>query len=127
MIDYVGMAKEVAKALEEDNKLFSEFVSNYSEVNLLDKNIRRGIAGKIDEVEYEDYFYRFFNSDYSFDAIYNLDLDLSDCYIDDVNIKDYSVYLARDDEGIDWLPVIFIKEFWDFYFDYISKKRENEK
>ena len=125
MIDYVGMAKEVAKALEKDNKLFSEFVSNYSEVSLLDENIRRGIAGKIDEVEYEDYFYRFFNSNYSFDAIYNLDL--NDCYIDDVNIKNYSVYLARDDEGIDWLPVIFIKEFWDFYFDYISKKKENEK
>lgn len=127
MINYGKMAKEVAKVLKEDNKLFSEFVSNYSEVMLLDVDIRREIARNIDEADNEDYIYRFFNSDYSFNDIYDTCLDFEN-YIDGINSNDYSVFLRNDcdnEEGT-WLPIIFIKEFWDFYFDYINKKKESE-
>lgn len=125
MINYGEMAKEVAKAIKKNSELFDRFVSNYSEINLLDRDIRGNIIVAIDESRSSDYFYKFFNSDYSFD---DLDLELGEYYIDDINAGDYSVFLKNDcDEGGTWLPVIFIKEFWDFYFDYINKKKESGK
>lgn len=125
MINYGEMAKEVAMAIKENSELFDRFVSNYSEITLLDNNIRGNIIVAIDESRSSDYFYRFFNSDYSSD---DLDLELGEYYIDDINAGDYSVFLKNDcDEGGTWLPVIFIKEFWDFYFDYINKKKESGK
>lgn len=126
MINYGKMAKEVVKVLKEDNKLFSEFVSNYSAVMLLDRDIRKEIAGNIDEAENEDYIYRFFNSEYPTDILYNFTAD--EYYIDNYENSDYSVFLNNDcDEDGGWLPVIFLEEFWDFYFDYTNKKEESEK
>lgn len=126
MIDYVEMAKEVVKALEENKKLFSDFVSNYSEITLLDTTIREGIANIIDEAGISKTCYSFFGTEYDTFVIYCSTM--NKCYINDFDIFDYSLFLISDSgEDRAWIPIIFIKEFWDFYFDYISKKRENEK
>lgn len=126
MIDYEGMAKEVVKALEENNKLFKEFIFNYPEVTILNKDICKRIAENTNTNEDCEFYYRFFNTEYSIDFLGNFATNTK-YIIDQVDIDDYSVFLTQDIEDVDWLPVIFIKEFWDFYFDYISKKRENEK
>ena len=126
MIDYVGMAKEVMKALGEDNKLFNEFVFNYSEATILNMDICKRIAKNINTNEDCDFYYCIFNTKCSIDFLGNFATNTK-YIIDHDDIDDYSVFLTQDNGDVDWLPVIFIKEFWDFYFDYISKKRENEK
>lgn len=126
MINYAEKVEEVVKALEENKKLFNDFVSNYSEVTLLGTEIREEIANVIDEAAIDETDYSFFGTEYDTYILYQFTM--NEYYIDDFEISDYSVLLKKNhDEGGDWLPVVFIKEFWDFYFDYISKKRENEK
>lgn len=39
---------------------------------------------------------------------------------------DYSVYLAHDEGCGVWLPIIFIREFWDFYSNYDHNIKEEE-
>lgn len=52
--------------------------------------------------------------------------------ISDYDENDHSIYLTRDDDSDDsdgvWLPVIFIREFWDFYsnYDHTIKEEETE-
>ena len=126
MINYAEKVEEVVKALEENKKLFKEFIFNYPEVTILNKDICKKIAKNTNTNEDCEFYYRFFNTEYSVDFLGNFATNTK-YIIDHIDIDDYSVFLTQDDKDVDWLPVIFIKEFWDFYFNYISKKRENEK
>lgn len=126
MTNYTEKIKEIVKALEENEKLFRNFISSYSEITLLGTEIREKIANVIDEAGIDETCYSFFGTEYDTYILYQFTM--GKYYIDDFEISDYSVLLKENhDKGGDWLPVVFIKEFWDFYFDYISKKRENEK
>lgn len=42
--------------------------------------------------------------------------------------NDHSVYLTHDGAGGVWLPIIFIREFWDFYsnYDHTIKEEKTE-
>ena len=95
------------KVLEENKKLFRDFVSNYSEgVTLLGTEIREEIANVIDEAGITETCYSFFGTKYDINIIYQFTMD--EYYIDDFEISDYSLLLKNDcDEGEDWLPVIF--------------------
>lgn len=125
MIDYVKMAKEVAKAIKEDDKLFSEFVSNYSEVMLLDKGICEKIVEIINTNGDCEFYYCLFNTEYDVDFLKNFATNTK-YIIDHVDEYDYSVYLTQDGEDVEWMPVIFIKEFWDFYSNYDHTIKEEE-
>lgn len=128
MINYGEMAKDVVKAIKENSELFDRFVSNYSEITLLNDEDRMDILVSIDEAQtpLEDYFYKIFNADYTADEICNLNAE--EYYIDNFNRNYYSLYLKYNEDVVGrWMPIIFIKEFWDFYFDYINKKKEDEK
>lgn len=126
MINYGKMAKEVAKVLKEDNKLFSEFVSNYSEVMLLDRDTCERIVKSINTKGNYEFYYYFFNTAYGFDFLNNFATN-TEYIIDHIDEDDYSVYLTQGGKDVEWIPVIFIKEFWDFYFDYINEKKESGK
>lgn len=128
MINYGEMAKDVVKAIKENSELFDRFVSNYSEITLLNDEDRMDILVSIDEAQTPlgDYFYKIFNADYTADEICNLNAE--EYYIDNFNRNYYSLYLKYNEDVVGrWMPIIFIKEFWDFYFDYINKKKEDEK
>lgn len=126
MINYGKMAKEVAKAIKENSELFDKFVSNYSEITLLNDEDRGDILVVVDESPLADYLYKIFNDDYTADDICTLDDE--EYYIDNFDRNHYSLYLKNNDDVVGgWMPIIFVKEFWDFYFDYINKKEEGEK
>lgn len=128
MINYGEMAREVANAIKENSELFDRFVSNYSEITLLNDEDRMDILVSIDEAQTPlgDYFYKIFNADYTADEICNLNAE--EYYIDNFDRNYYSLYLKYNEDVVGrWMPIIFIKEFWDFYFDYINKKKEDEK
>ena len=40
----------------------------------------------------------------------------------DYDDEDNSVYLTHDEDKFYWISIIFIKEFWDFYSNYINEK-----
>lgn len=125
MINYVEKMEEVVKVLEENKKLFRDFVSNYSEVTLLGTEIREEIASIIDEAGITETCYSFFGTEYDTSIIYQFTMD--EYYIDDCEISDYSLLLKNDcDEGGDWLPVVFIKEFWEFWEFYNNFMNGNE-
>lgn len=128
MINYGEMTREVAKAIKENSELFNRFVSNYSEITLLNDEDKMNILVVIDEAQTPlgDYFYKIFNADYTADEICNLDVEKY--YIDNFDRNYYSLYLKYSENVVGrWIPIIFIKEFWDFYFDYINKKKEDGK
>ena len=126
MINYGEMAKEVAKALKKDDKLFNEFVSNYSKVMLLDRDICERIVKNINTNGDCEFHYCFFNTEYDVGFL-KVFATNTEYIIDQIDEYDYSVFLTQDNEDVEWIPVIFVKEFWDFYFDYINKKKESEK
>ena len=126
MINYVEKMEEVVKVLEENKKLFRDFVSNYSEVTLLGTEIREEIASVIDEAGITETCYSFFGAEYDTSIIYQFTMD--EYYIDDCEISDYSLLLKNDcDESGDWLPVVFIKEFWEFYDNFMNGNENKNK
>lgn len=69
------------------------------------------------------------NSEYyqalNFEAFSDIEKYYTNDYCDK---NDHSIYLTHDGDGGVWLPVIFIREFWDFYSNYnhTIKKEETE-
>lgn len=126
-MNYAKKTEEIVKVLEENKKLFRNFVSNYSEgVTLLGTEIREEIANVIDEAGITETCYSFFGTEYDISIIYQFTMD--EYYIDDFEISDYSLLLKKDrDEGGDWLPVIFIKEFWEFYNNFMNENENKNK
>lgn len=125
-MNYAKKTEEIVKVLEENKKLFHDFVSNYSEVTLLGTEIREEIANVIDEAGIDETCYRFFDTEYDTSIIYQFTMD--EYYIDDFEISDYSLLLKNDcDEGGDWLPVFFIKEFWEFYNNFMNESENKNK
>lgn len=46
--------------------------------------------------------------------------------IEDYDENDHSIYLTHDEDGDVWLPIIFIREFWEFYSNYNHTVKEEE-
>ena len=46
--------------------------------------------------------------------------------IKDYDEDDHSIYLTHDEDGGAWLPIIFIREFWEFYSNYNHTVKEEE-
>lgn len=46
----------------------------------------------------------------------------------DYDENDHSIYLTHDEDDGEWLPIIFIREFWEFYsnYDHTIKEEETE-
>lgn len=72
-----------------------------------------------------------FNHEYEYYQVLNFKdfSDIEKYYIIKYYDKDdHSVYLTHDEVGGVWLPIIFIREFWDFYsnYDHTIKEEETE-
>ena len=127
MIDYAEMTKEVMNSLEENKMLFKDFVSEHSEVTLLETEILEEIGNVLNEgIEINGNYYSFFGSLYDSYTIYQFTMD--SYYIDDIDISDCSLLIKNDcDADGEWIPIIFIKEFWDFYSVYMTGSRKEIK
>lgn len=109
-------------------KAVDSFISNVPEVTGLDREAVEEIGKIVGCASCGKGCYNIFGVVYSLDYISNF-LDSRDCYyIDDIDINQLSVYLKHDcDEDGEWIPIIFIKEFWDFYSVYIAGSRKETK
>ena len=109
-------------------KAVNSFISNVPEVTGLDRGTVEEIGKIIGHVSCNKGCYDIFGIVYNFDYVSNF-LDSRDCYyIDDIDISQLSVYLKYDcDEDGEWIPIIFIKEFWDFYSVYMTGSRKEIK
>lgn len=109
-------------------KAVDSFISNVPEVTGLDRKTIREIGKIIGCPSCSKGCYDIFGIVYNFDYVSNF-LDSRDCYyIDDTDINQLSVCLKYDyDEDGEWIPIIFIKEFWDFYSVYIAGSRKETK
>lgn len=107
-------------------KVINNFVSNASEVTGLDKKTLEEVGKIIGSESSIEKCYYIFGTLYNLDYINNF-LDSRDCYyIEDID--ELHLYLKYDcDEDGEWIPIIFIKEFWDFYSVYMTGNRKENK
>ena len=109
-------------------KAINSFISNTPQITGLDEETIEEI-GKI--IGYEstikDCWY-IFGIMYNLKDVSNLLNDRDYYYIGYIDISELSVYLKydREVEG-QWIPIIFIKEFWDFYSVYTAGNRKETK
>lgn len=130
-----GIAESAKKFLDDINKnrdmvikAINSFISNVPEVTGLDEKMIKEVGEIIGNKSSIEGCYYIFGDLYSFEYIYNF-LNSRDCYyINDIDTNELSVYLKYDcDEDGGWIPIIFIKEFWDFYSVYIAGSRKETK
>lgn len=109
-------------------KAVDSFVSNVPEVTGLDKEAVEEIGKIVGHASCSKGCYDIFGIVYSLDYISNF-LDSRDCYyINDTNINQLNVCLKYDcDEDGEWIPIIFIKEFWSFYSVYTAGNEKEIK
>lgn len=109
-------------------KAVNSFISNVPEVTGLDREAVEEIGKNIGRASCSKGCYDIFGTIYNLDYISNF-LDSRDCYyIDDFDSSELSVLLMYDcDEDGEWIPIIFIKEFWDFYSVYMTGSRKEIK
>lgn len=130
-----GIAESTKKFLDDINdnrdmviKAIGSFISNVPEVTGLDRETVEEIGKNIGCASCSKGCYDIFGTIYNLDYISNF-LDSRDCYyIDDFDSSELSVLLMYDcDEDGEWIPIIFIKEFWDFYSVYMIGNRKETK
>lgn len=109
-------------------KAVDSFISNVPEITGLDREAIEEIGKIVGHTSCSKGCYDIFGIVYSLDYISNF-LDSRDCYyINDMDINQLSVCLKYDcDEDGEWIPIIFIKEFWDFYSVYTAGDRKEIK
>ena len=123
---------ELAKKFSDDSDMqnvFNNFVSNTSEVTGLDKEVIKKVGKIIGSKSCSEGLYYIFGTAYNLDTVGNF-LNFRECYyINDIDTDELCVYLKYDDEEDgNWIPIIFIKEFWDFYSVYkAGNKKEIKK
>lgn len=123
---------ELAKKFSDDSDMqnvFNNFVSNTSEVTGLDKEAIKKVGKIIGSKSCSEGLYYIFGTAYNLDSVGNF-LNFRECYyINDIDTDELCVHLKYDyEEDGDWIPIIFIKEFWDFYSVYkAGNKKEIKK
>ena len=123
---------ELAKKFLDDRdiqNIFNDFVSNTSEVTGLDRETIEKVGKIIGDKSCSKGFYYIFGTAYNLDSVSDF-LNLRECYyINDIYTEELCVHLKYDyEEGGEWIPIIFIKEFWDFYSVYnAGNKKEIKK
>lgn len=106
-------------------KVVDSFISNVSEVTGLDEKAIKAVGKIIGGESCGKDCYNIFGTVYNLNYIDEF-LNDRDCYyINDFDIEELCVQLKYDcDEDGDWIPIIFIKEFWSYYSTYTTENRK---
>ena len=128
MFEITELAKKFLNDSDMQN-VFNDFVSSTSEVTGLDKEAIKKVGKIIGSKSCCEGLYYIFGTPYNLDSVSNF-LNFRECYyINDIYTEELCVDLKYDDEeDREWIPIIFIKEFWDFYSVYnAGNKKEIKK
>lgn len=111
-----GFGEEIGIETEKDVTILTTSEIEEIKQRMISDN-QINILFKTDMVYYQELNFKAFSDIEKYYTIMNYDED------------DHSVYLTHDeDRGGVWLPIIFIKEFWNFYsnYDHTIKEEETE-
>lgn len=128
MFEITELAKGFLNNSDTVKDAFNDFVSNTHEVTGLNEKTIKEVAAIIGSKSCSEGAYNIFGTVYNLDYIDNF-LNNRDCYyINDIDTNELNICLKYEyDEDGEWIPVIFIKEFWDFYSVYTAGNRKETK
>ena len=132
MFEITELAKKFSDDFNYNRSMVIEavnsFIFNVPEITGLDERTIEEV-GKIIGYESKDNWWYIFGTMYNLKYISNLLNDRDYYYIADTDISELSVCLKyNQEEDGQWIPIIFIKEFWDFYSVYTAgNKKETKK
>ena len=128
MFEITELAKGFLNNSDTVKDAFNDFVSNTHEVTGLNEKTIKEVAAIIGSKSCSEGAYNIFGTVYNLDYIDNF-LNNRDCYyINDIDTNELNICLKYEyDEDGEWIPVIFIKEFWDFYSVYTARNRKETK
>lgn len=132
MINYEELAKQFMKNDDEKKKdIFLAFVENATDMITLDCETLEKIMPIISIPDKQnDYYCVISGIRYNPEYIYKYFAEEYIIEIDNYYENDYTIIVRmyQTEEGIEfedfeWFSVFFIKEFWDFYSDYMNDSK----
>lgn len=109
-------------------KAVNSFIFNVPEITGLDEEAIEEIGKIIGYKSSIDDCWCIFGTMYNLKYVSNFLNDRDYYYIADTDIRELSVYLKYNQKEVGvWIPIIFIREFWDFYSVYTAGNRKETK
>lgn len=128
MFEITELAKGFLNNSDTVKDAFNDFVSNTHEVTGLNEKTIKEVAAIIGSKSCSEGAYNIFGTVYNLDYIDNFLNNRDYYYINDIDTNELNICLKYEyDEDGAWIPVIFIKEFWDFYSVYTARNRKETK
>lgn len=128
MFEITELAKGFLNNSDTVKDAFNDFVLNTHEVTGLNEKTIKEVAAIIGSKSCSEGAYNIFGTVYNLDYIDNFLNNRDYYYINDIDTNELNICLKYEyDEDGEWIPVIFIKEFWDFYSVYIARNRKETK
>ena len=122
---------ELAKRFWNDSDMknvFNSFALNVSEVTGLDRETIEKVGKIIGSKSCSEGLYYIFGTAYNLSSVSDF-LNFRECYyVNDIDADEFCIHLKYDnEEDGSWIPIIFIKEFWEFYSTYKTKNKKETK
>jgi hypothetical protein len=128
MFEITELAKGFLNNSDTVKDAFNDFVSNTPEVTGLNEKTIKEVAAIIGSKSCSEGAYNIFGTVYNLDYINNFLNNRDYYYINDIDTNELNICLKYEyDEDGEWIPVIFIKEFWVFYSVYTARNRKETK